>query len=291
MKKLLPFLAAICLGAIIWACDDEGGEDEKESPVYIIADWYKKDSVIGGRHYFFKMEIQATQGTLEKLVMTAVDGYNGRRELETIELSGTKKKTEYDYLLPIFPDSVVEMELRATVTTSEGEEWNGSKKLKVFAADYTLTEQEFTLVEKPAPGKYNALRFSGGKPEAISTEDITDAAMQHLVIAYNKDQTDNVTSKGIRTYASNIRMARVNYFDYSNAKYNSVLNTFQDRYNVGEIYTSIGDLKAGDIILIGTINESTKKATALAAIKVSKVPETNDQTDDTYSFLVKGMAR
>lgn len=289
MKKILPLITFAILSAFNWSCVENEGD---ESPVYIMANWASKDSVLGGRHYFFKMEMVATQGTLDKLTMTAVDGYNGKRDLETIELNGgTKKKTEYDFLLPIFPDSLVEMELRATVRNSEGEEWTGTKKLKVFAADYALTENELALVEKPAPGKYNGFYFSAGKPEPINTEVVTDAERQHVVIYYDKDKEDNVASKGIKTNTANVRMSRVNSFDYANAKYNSVLNTFSDRYNVGEVYTSIGNLVVGDVILVGTVDETAKKAVALGVFKVESVPETNDKETDVYRFLVKGMGR
>lgn len=290
MKKIFPLLAIILLGAFSWACDEDIQEGE-ESPVYIIATWAKKDSVIGGQHYLFKMDINSPKGTLDKLVMTSVDGYNGKQELETIQLSGTKKKMEYDFVLPIFPDSMVEMELRAKVSTNEGDEWEGTKKLKVFAADYTLTENEMNLVEIPAPGKYNGFRFSAGKPIAINTDVETEKTLQQVVIYYNKDQDNNVASKGIQTNATNVRFSRVNSFDYANAKYNSVLNTFRDRYNVGEIYTSIGNLTVGDVILIGTIDETAKKAYALGVMKVFAVPETNDQATDIYRFGVKGMGR
>lgn len=288
MKKILPIITIAILSAFSWSCGEDDGD---ESPVYIIADW-STDSVLGGRHFFFKMEMFANQGTLDKLTMTAVDGYNGKRDLETIDLNGgTKKKYEYDYLLPIFPDSVIEMELRALVRNSEGEEWTGTKKLKVYAADYTLNENELTLVEKPAPGKYNGLYFSAGKPEPINTDVVTEAERQHVVIYYDKDKEGNAASKGIKTNTANIRMSRVNSFDYANAKYNSVLNTFSDRYSVGEVYTSIGDLKENDVILVGTIDESSKKAVALGVIKVYAVPETNDQATDIYRFGVKGMGR
>lgn len=289
MKKIFPLLAIILLGAFNCACDEDI-EEGAESPVYIVANWLKKDSVMGGQHYFFKMDINSPKGTLDKLVMTSVDGYNGKQELETIQLSGTKKKMEYDFQLPIFPDSLVEVQLRAKVTTNEGEEWEGTKTLKVFAADYTLTESEMNLVEIPAPGKYNGFRFTAGKPEAISTLN-TEKATQQVVIYYNKDQVDNVASKGIITNAANVRFSRVNSFDYANAKYNSVLNTFRDRYNVGEVYTSIGNLTVGDVILIGTIDETAKKAYALGVMKVFAVPETNNQATDTYRFGVKGMGR
>lgn len=290
MKKLFPLIAIILLGTVNWSCD-ETIEIGQESPVYIVANWIKKDSVIGGLHYFFKMDINAVNGNLNKLVMSTVDGYNGKRELETIELSGTKQKVEYDFELPIFPDSMVEVELRAKVTNTIGDSWEGTKKLKVFAADYALKETELNLVEIPAPGKYNGFRFTGGKPEPINTDVETEKSAQQVVIYYDKDKEGNVASKGIRTSVSNIRFARVNSFDYSNAKYNSVLNTFRDRYTVGELYTSIGNLTAGDVILVGTIDEAAKKAYALGVFKVARVPETNDQESDIYRFLVKGMAR
>lgn len=290
MKKLFPLIAIILLGTVNWSCD-ETVDTSQESPVYIVANWIKKDSVIGGLHYFFKMDINAVNGNLSKLAMSSVDGYNGKRELETIELSGTKQKVEYDFELPIFPDSMVEVELRAKVTNTIGETWEGTKKLKVFAADYALKETELNLVEIPAPGKYNGFRFTAGKPEAINTDVETEKSAQQVVIYYDKDKEGNVASKGIRTSVSNIRFARVNSFDYSNAKYNSVLNTFRDRYTVGELYTSIGNLTAGDVILVGTIDEAAKKSYALGVFKVTRVPETNDQESDIYRFLVKGMAR
>ena len=183
------------------------------------------------------------------------------------------------------------MELQAKVTTNEGEEWEGTKKLKVFAADYTLTENEMNLVEIPAPGKYNGFRFTAGKPEPINTDVETEKAMQQVVIYYDKNKEGNVASKGIQTNATNVRFSRVNSFDYANAKYNSVLNTFRDRYNVGEVYISIGNITVGDIILIGTIDEASKKAYALGVMKVFAVPETNDQATDIYRFGVKGMGR
>lgn len=288
MKKILPLITFAILSAFNWSCVENEGD---ESPVYIMANWASKDSVLGGRHYFFKMEMVATQGTLDKLTMTAVDGYNGKRDLETIELNGgTKKKTEYDFLLPIFPDSLVEMELRATVRNSEGEEWTGTKRLKVFAADYALNETSFSLWENPTLGANNALYFSGGKASAINTGHDTDVTHHHVVISYDEN-AGTAASKAIRTFAPNVRIVRTNNFDYANAKYNSVLNAFRDRYNVGDVKTFINNITIGDVILVGTVDETAKKAVALGVFKVESVPETNDKETDVYRFLVKGMGR
>lgn len=286
MKKIFPIIAIVLLGVTNWACDEDTTIGE-ESPVYIVASWHQKDSVLGGRHYFFRMNINAAKGSLEKLVMTAVDGYNGKRDVETIELSGTKKKYEYDFLLPIFPDSVLEMELRATVSNDQGDEWTGTKKLKVFAADYTLTETPLELVENPAKGN-NAICLAGGKPEAICTDN-TDKSKQHVVLSYDPNG-DNTALKRIITKASNIRFAKVNSFDYINAQYNSVLNTFSSQYKLGKTNTS-DDIAVGDIILVGTVDETTKTAVALGVMKIVAVPATNDQTTDAYQIHVKGMAR
>ena len=289
MKKLLSIVSILLLGGMFWACDEDEDIGE-ESPVYILANWAKRDSVLGGRYISFKMELNASQGNLKELVLSSFDGYNGRQVLETKQLSGNKKIVEYDFELPIFPDSVTEMQLRATVTNTLGDEWSGTKYYKVFAADYTLTESELTLVEIPAAGKYNGFRFKNGRPERFSTEDNNvDVTQQHVVIEYKNN--GSTASKGILSKVSNIRFAKVNSFDYANAKYNSVLNTFRDRYNVNETYASIGNLLPGDIILIGTVDEAAKKATALGVMKVVKVPETNDQPTDEYVFRVKGMGR
>ena len=289
MKKLLSIVSILLLGGMFWACDEDEDIGE-ESPVYILANWAKRDSVLGGRYISFKMELNASQGNLKELVLSSFDGYNGRQVLETKQLSGNKKIVEYDFELPIFPDSVTEMQLRATVTNTLGDEWSGTKYYKVFAADYTLTESELTLVEIPAAGKYNGFRFKNGRPERFSTEDNNvDVTQQHVVIEYKNN--GSTASKGILSKVSNIRFAKVNSFDYANAKYNSVLNTFRDRYNVNETYASIGNLLPGDIILIGTVDEAAKKATALGVMKVVTVPETNDQPTDEYVFLVKGMGR
>lgn len=272
---------------MFWACDEET-EIGAEDPVYIVANWAGKDSVLGGRHYLFKMEMNAVQGNLDKLVMSSFDGYNGLQTLQTIQLSGTKQTIEYDYELPIFPDSVNEMWLRATVYNTKGDVWSGTRWLKVFAADYTLTESELTLVEIPAAGKYNGFRFKNGKPKRFNTEAAdVDITQQQVVIEYKNN--GNTASKGIQSKVASIRFAKVNSFDYANAKYNSVLNTFRDRYTVNEVYASIGNLAAGDIILIGTVDGG--KATALGVMKVVTVPETNDQPSDEYVFLVKGMGR
>ena len=289
MKKLLSIVSILLLGGMFWACDEDEDIGE-ESPVYILANWAKRDSVLGGRYISFKMELNASQGNLKELVLSSFDGYNGRQVLETKQLSGNKKIVEYDFELPIFPDSVTEMQLRATVTNTLGDEWSGTTYYKVFAADYTLTESELTLVEIPAAGKYNGFRFKNGRPERFSTEDNNvDVTQQHVVIEYKNN--GSTASKGILSKVSNIRFAKVNSFDYANAKYNSVLNTFRDRYNVNETYASIGNLLPGDIILIGTVDEAAKKATALGVMKVVTVPETNDQPTDEYVFLVKGMGR
>lgn len=289
MKKLFPIIAIVLLGATIWSCDEDTTIGE-ESPVYIVSNWHKKDSIFGGSHYFFYMDIHAVKGNLKELVMTAVDRYNGKRDLETIELSGTKEKLEYDFFAPIFPDSMVEMELRATVSTDQGDKWTGTKKLKVFADDYTLTEKEIALVENPAKGLNNAICFEGGKPEAINTGHVTETSKHHVVIAYDSNSNNNTASRAIRTYASNIRMSRMS-FDYMNTTYNSLRRTFQERCNNDDIYTSIDNLKEDDIILIGSYDDKYKKGTALGIIKVKSVPTTNDQDTDKYIFLVKGMAR
>ena len=197
MKKFFPLFAIAIFSFSFWACDDDSDIGE-ESPVYIMADWAKADSVLGGRHYFFKMDINSPQGTLEKLVISSRDGYNGETKLETIELSGTRKKIEYDFLLPVFPDSVLEVQLRATVTNSIGDEWTGTKRLKVFAADYTLTETSFNLWENPALGANNALYFSGGKATDINTDNDTDETHHHVVISYDKD-AGTAASKAILT--------------------------------------------------------------------------------------------
>ena len=273
---------------MFWACDEDMDSSE-ESPVYIDAKWAGKDSVMGGHHYLFKMDINATKSTLDKLVMTSVDGYNGKQTLETMELSGTKKTYEYDFELPIFEDSVAEVQLRATVSNTDGDEWTGTKKLKVFAADYTLAESEMTLVEKPTPGKYNGFWFQGGKPKLFSTTDAdVPEDQQQVIIHYNDANT--AASKSITSKSPNVQFARVtDKFDYINAKYNSVLNTFRSRYQLQDVQGSIGDLTADDIILIGTVIDG--KAKALGVMKVVSVPETNDQTGDIYRFRVKGMGR
>jgi hypothetical protein len=236
------------------------------------------------------MNINAVKGELDKLVMTSVDGYNGRQVLETRKLSGKKEVYEFDFELPIFPDSVLDVDLRATITNTEGDEWTGHKWLKVFAADYSLTESDLTLVEIVSAGKYNGFWFRNGKPERFSTEDANvEVSQQQVVIA--KNENDNTASKGIKSNVPNVRFARVNSFDYANAKYNSALNTFRDRYSVQEVYPSIGSLTAGDVILIGTVDDAAKKANALGVMKVVQVPETNNQESDVYRFLVKGMGR
>ena len=217
--------------------------------------------------------------------LTAIKGW-----AETMQLSGNKKTIEYDFLLPVFPDSVTEMQLRATVINTLGDEWNGTKHFKVFAADYTLTESELSLVEVPAVGKYNGFRFKNGKPERFSTLDANvDETQQHVVIALNEN--DNKASKGVSSKVPTVRFARVNSFDYANAQYNSVLNTFRSRYNLQDVSASMGNLAVGDIILIGNVDEGKKTATALGVMKVVAVPETNDQEGDVYRFLVKGMGR
>ena len=300
MRKLLPLLSILILGGSFWACDEniEFGED---SPVYVVASWEGKDSVLGGRHYNFKMNIIATKGELDKLSVTSMDGFNGKKLLETVQLSGTQKAYEYDFEPPIFPEPMVEMELRVNVTNTLGNEWNGTKKYKVYTTDYTLTETDVTLVEIPAPGKSNGFRFINGKPAPINTEVIQDRTLQEVVIYRNTN--NNNASKGILTYTGNVRFSRLD-FDYANATYNSVVNQYQEQYSkyktklqespseAQEVLShEIGNLTAGDVILIGTLDESNEKAYALGVMKVLQVPETNDQAGDIYHFAVKGMGR
>lgn len=290
MKKLLSFITIILLGGMFWACDEKDAEMGEESPVYVLANWAGRDSVRGGHHVNLSMEVNAVQGELDKLVLTSWDGIYGWQDLATYELSGKKETVDYDFEVPVFPDSMLDMRIRAVASNTKGDKWTGNKWYKVYAADYTLTESELTLVEKPVVDKNNGFRFVGGKPEAFSTKGASvPEEQQQVVIDYDKDKADNIASKGLVSKDPNVRFTRVNSFYYANAKYNSVLNTFRDRYDQKEVYPTIGGLTAGDIILIGTVTDG--KAKALGVMKVVSVPETNDQTTDVYRFLVKGMGR
>ena len=284
MKRIFPLIATLLMFTFVTSCEKNDGD---ETPVYIEADWATVGQVTGGGHYLFKYTAIAVQGKLAKIIVKSYDPYDGLKELGTIELSGSKKTDEYDFLVPYFPEEVVEMELRMTVVNSDGEEWTGRKRLQVSNEDKVLTETTMNLVEIPAAGKYNGISFANGIAERINTEVSSDLSKQHVVIYRKSDLSDKTASKGILTKAENVRFARVNSFDYSGAKYNMLNKAFQDKYSSGQTVETVGNLVAGDIILVGQIDEGTKKASALGVLKVGFVPETNDKETDVYVFNVK----
>ena len=287
MKRLFPLIAALLAFVFVTSCEKNDGD---ETPVYIEATWTGVDQVKGGTHYLFKYEAIAVQGKLSKLIVRSYDPYNGLKVLETIELSGTKKSDEFDFSVPVFSEELVDVELRMTVVNSDGEEWTGIKHLQVSNEDKNLTETTLSLVEKPGVGKYNCISFAESGPKLVNTDVSTDVNEQHVVIYPNSDPEETKATKGIMAKAPKVRFAKVNSFDYANSKYNMLNKAFQEKYTAGQVVDNL-KVSAGDIILVGQIDEGTKTSTALGVMKVTAVPETNDKDTDIYTFAVKSPSK
>ena len=283
MKHLLPVMAILAIGSIFTSCLTDEGD---ASPVYGIANWYGKDSVIGGSHYLFNIEAHAYKGTLSEMTISSYNPVDGLKEQVKLPLSGTKYTYEFDYLTPILTDSVTEVQLRVQIKNSEGDTWNGTKYLKVFTSDFRLKEiTGLVIYEKPAINHPNALNLMGGGAQPIVTTVEKYDSIKNVVAYYDETAGDDMS------YAfyteSQTEKANVSNFNYAEASYKSVRSAFQ---NAADLSRTVSNLKENDIILVGTIDGSSTR-TPLAAIRIIRIIDNEGKADDRYELNVKTMQR
>ena len=263
MKKLFYFLT-LCL--FLASC---GGDDE--SDVVIIAKTKNpKEIYNSGEKIIFEIESFANKGFITSIDIYTVTSYALTSLLDTV-IDAEKTSFLYEYDVPQFDADTTDVKFyfKAYCSTNNSSEMVRTHRV---LGDILLHAAEYTMY---ASYKNEKNGFSIARNEIVDCE--TTDSIYIDFYDYSVDTTQ-VLSREWRS-KTGLLFARFNDFDFENANYSSVKNSYSNSNKTSKLLNVSNE----DIVLVGNLNE------ALGVLKVINVFDEADPMQDRYYFVFKSL--
>lgn len=261
MKKLFYLLA---ISLFLSSCS---GDDE--SDVIIIAKTINgKEYYNAGEKIIFDIESFANKGFISSIKIMTVTSHGATSLLDTV-IDGERTQFLYQYNVPQFDSDTTNVKFQFKAFCSTGNYSEMSKTHKVVG-DIHLNAAEYTMF---ASYKNEKNGFS------VTRNEIVDCGTTDSTFIDFYDYSIDSTMTLSREWRSmtGLMFARFNDFDFENANYSSVVNSYSNSNKASKIL----NINNEDIILVGKENE------ALGVLKVINVFDESDNMQDRYYFVFK----
>lgn len=257
MKRLLPLLLLLLLSVSCMSEDDA-------SDVVVLVTPSTRSVPSGGKMYF-TIKAWTLHERLTELNISSFDEINGEQKLDSRSIDTKEYSTEFHYTAPTDCNTV---EMRFSASDNLGN--TGLMKCIVTISDNTpLKEIKGIKMYSPFSGKEDA--FSISELKAVKSGSGAD------IYAYGDSSVKDVLTKEWRANG-NVRFCRSNEFKYDEADAAMLKNSYKSLKKTA----SIGQLNAGDIILIGYGEND-----AAGVVKITSVSDNAGYDEDHYEFSIK----
>lgn len=265
------FVLLLCLPmALLSACEEEetGG-----SPVYIATNIFGTTEVYSNTYFKIRVDANCITESLSRLQISSFDSSRGDILLLDSALTGKNMSHEFLYKVPILAEDSLRVKITFAVWDNQGTVQRQVRYLKVIQSDYKLEEVAgITLYATEENDHFNGLNLSTLRPLVVSLADSADID----VYAYLDEENTETLSCEWRSN-TDVYFTRANSFDYANATYRSVTETFGSAVS----YQRVNRIQKDDVILVGRGNW------ALGAIKVVQLYDEPGSLHDRYIINVK----
>lgn len=269
MNKLIGILA-ICSSLVVFSnCTD----DEEASPITVFTDLRNNTVVYSNEIYELTVETNSIYGPLDKITITSFDSQRGLTTLLDSTVNKESVSFKYFYRAPMLDIDSTNVKLTFRATNTNGDLQETARTIKVIKRDYLLQETAgITLYSIETDEHPNALCLETLRPIMYS---LADSADIDLFIPTETGYQENIPTEWHTN--TNIYFAKANNFDYGNATYQSVTETYAATIS----NPKIKGLKANDIILAGRGNK------AVCVIKIIQIFDEPGCENDRYIINIK----
>jgi len=191
-------------------------------------------------------------------------------------LSQNKFIMTYEYQAPSVINTTSEL-LTFILTDADGNQTSIPRYIKVSPKDIVLKETTGNVMYSHLSGKFDAFNLQ-------TVEPIYSSQLNYKLIHIKDNSVDSVNHNTLsRQWISTagLKFVLFNGFDYANASYSLVRNS----YEAGMKVSIIKDIKEEDIILTKLVN--SEPDSGYIAIKMVYVIDSDSTLNDRYIFNVK----
>lgn len=269
MNKLIGILA-LCSSLLVFCnCTDE----TDASPITVYTDLKNNTTVYSNEIYELTVDINSIYGPLNKINITSFDSQRGQTVLLDSTINKESVSFKYFYKAPMLDNDSTNVKLTFSATNTNGNSQETSRTIKIIKRDYLLQEiSGITIYSVETDEHPNALCLKNFKPIMYS---LADSADIDLFIPLNTEYGESIPTEWHTN--TNIYFARANNFDYGNATYKSVTETYAATIS----NPKINGLKANDVILVGRGNK------AIGVIKIIQIFDELGTENDRYIINIK----
>lgn len=269
MNKLIATLI-FCSSLITFSnCTD----DDDASPITVFTDLRNNTVIYSNEICEITIETNSIHGPLNKINVSSFDSQRGVIALLDSIVNKESVTFKYFYKAPMLDTDSTNVKLTFSATNINGDSQETSRTIKVIKRDYLLQETAgITLYSVETDEHPNALCLENLRPIMYS---LADSADIDLFIPYETASETTIPTEWHTN--TNIYFARANNFDYGNATYQSVTETYAATIS----NPKIKGLKANDIILAGRGNK------AICVIKIVQIFDETGNENDRYIINIK----
>ena len=231
------------------------------------------DVVSGEQYILFHIKAYSESDIVSRIGCNSFDSENGIRKVFDTLLNA--KHAEFDQSIwTQYFTTAENMKVKYTFSayTSKGECINQVVYIKVIG-NVPLIPYENIVMYSGCTEKQNGLSLRWVTPVITQTEDTTTID----VYDYHDPSTDpSVLSRQWRS-KTDLKFVRYNDFNFPAA----TVKYLHDSFLAGNKYSSISDLKTGDIILVGRLNE------AIGVFQIQNIYDEEGFENDRYELTFK----
>lgn len=289
---LKRFTHTLLLSLLFVGCIDENKID-----IIVPFDLYMQ-RVNGGDSLCYPITIYSKEDRIKSVDISSSNIVDGKRSLLSVDtLSRKWVNFDYTYKAPKYGNSNVATILTIRAMDSSANVEILGLALLVVGGNDPLDNIENLKLYSTKSGQENTFSFVESRffnsndvePDIIDIYEyveIEEEVTPDIVIVTSTERRDNTDDKVdtdetlSREWRSMTGMlfARINSFDYRKASYNSVV----DGYRIAVKRDRIDNIKAGDIIFVGS-----DEVTPLAVVKVISIQDNDGCVDDFYEISMK----
>lgn len=269
MKKFfIPFLGVLLF---FTSCKQES------DPVNILVNRIDMEnpSVQTGNSALFHIKAFSENSKVKKVYITSIDLEYGSMHVWDTLLDTKKAEFDYLYKAPLYTQNEeTNVNLTFTAVNTEGDEVKMSLSITVGKTG-VLDSYDGVIMYSALSNGRNGFNISSPQTIYTATADSSDIDIYDY---FNTNTTNDSTALSYEWRSkTGLLFVRYNDFNFTDASQFSL----KAAYTAGVKYTSITNLQAGDVILVGKIDEE------LGAIQITAIYDEEGTANDRYIFNFK----
>lgn len=268
MKKYFLLLSIVL--CVISSCDEDKSSG---TPVYVSTDISGITSVYCNTFKKINVQANSIDSELARFQIKSFDRIRGDILLKDSLIDGYDFSYDYLYNAPMLTEDSTIVKLTFSVTDTKGFTQNLVREIMIIQNDYLLEEVAgVTMYSSEYNDHPNGFCLESMRPIVVS---LADSASIDFY-AYQDNDDLEVLSREWKSN-TNVYFARANSFDYANASWHSVTETYKSVVT----YPQINMIEKDDIIFIG------REKQVIGVIKVVQMYDEEGVINDRYIFNIK----